>query len=69
MSKVYDYYEQEVLIGDTVSFPAGRDFMDGTVEKIRVNIRNNKMSQVYVLNDSGYKKWKYVKNVIKRPSI
>jgi len=66
---VKDFYGIPIQIGDTVSFPAGGELMDGEVEKIRLRGKNSNLFEVYVKNTSGYKKWKYNTVVINRSRI
>jgi hypothetical protein len=66
-----DYFGQELIEGDSVAFPAQGDMMSGVIEKIKVFTRrtNGEIIRVecYVLNKSGYKKWKVDNTLIKKP--
>jgi len=61
-----DYLGIDIKVGDVVVFPAGKDMMDGVVEKIRAR---HKSFEVYVKNAAGYKKWKDNNVVINRSVI
>jgi len=68
---VKDFYGIPIKIGDIVTFPAGKDLMDGVVEKFRPKTRlvNDPRYEVFVKNSSGYKKWKDNTVVINRSRI
>ena len=63
------YYGITFKVGDTVTFPAGADMMDGVVEKFRGDPRYPNNNQCFVKNGAGYKKWKKCINVIARSVI
>jgi len=62
-----DFYGIDINIGDTVTFPAGGEMMDGVVEKFR-NL-NRFRSEAFVKNSSGHKKWKVLTCLINRTSV
>jgi hypothetical protein len=60
-----DFYGIDIEVGDTVTFPAGKEMMDGVVEKFNTAI----IPQIFVRNKAGYKKWKHCDVVINRSKI
>ena len=63
-----DFYGIDVEVGDIVSFPAGKELMDGTIEKIRKG-KTPYWDQIYVNNTSGNKKWKNARDCINHSRI
>jgi len=68
---VKDFFEQELIVGDTIAFPSSGVMMLGTIEKFTVSKLNpeNPYRQIFVCNSSGNKNWKSSKDVIKKQGV
>lgn len=68
---MFDYFNNELFVDDTVVFPSSGCFMEGVIEKHRefTSRRTGEVirTEVFVRNASGYKKWKNTNDVILKP--